>query len=529
MATIETLESIRAETQKQLDAGKTRAERNKHGQFATPSKLASEILRTAKTLLPGDSQIRFLDPAFGTGAFYSALLDIFPTSRIHSALAFEIDPVYGQEAIRLWAETSLKLHIADFFSIDPPRKETEKVNLIVCNPPYVRHHHLSAEEKTRLRSLVAKATGLILNGLSGLYCYFLLATHNWLADGGLAGWLIPSEFMDVNYGKEVKEYLLRQVTLLRIHRFDANQLQFDDALVSSTVVWFKKEKPPSEHFVDFTFGGTLERPAISKLVSTTELRHSSKWTKYTSTAVIKAHDENSLKLSDLFEIKRGLATGANSFFILTPEQIAKHDIPPQFLLPILPSPRFLSVDEIEADREGNPVLERKLFLLSCNLSESHVKKDFPSLWKYFEMGVRKKINARYISKHRTPWYAQEHRPPCPILCTYMGRQSIGNAKPFRFILNHSNATAANVYLLLYPIPPLKKMIKERPELLRMIWQNLNSIPAEALIGEGRVYGGGLHKMEPRELANAPAEGVLTSLPELNLNPSEYQFDLFAHQ
>jgi hypothetical protein len=78
-------------------------------------------------------------------------------------------------------------------------------------------------------------------------------------------------------------------------------------------------------------------------------------------------------------------------------------------------------------------------------------------------------------------------------------------------------------LLLYPKPPLKKMIAERPEMLRTIWQNLNTIPAEALIGEGRVYGGGLHKMEPRELANAPADGVLLSLPKL----SESQFDLFT--
>jgi hypothetical protein len=67
------------------------------------------------------------------------------------------------------------------------------------------------------------------------------------------------------------------------------------------------------------------------------------------------------------------------------------------------------------------------------------------------------------------------------------------------------------------------MIDQRPELLRTIWQNLNKIPVEVLIGEGRVYGGGLHKMEPRELANAPADGVLHSLPKL----LEFQFDLFT--
>ena len=54
-----------------------------------------------------------------------------------------------------------------------------------------------------------------------------------MADDGLAAWLIPSEFMDVNYGRAIKEYLLNQVTLLRIHRFDPSDVQFNDALVSS--------------------------------------------------------------------------------------------------------------------------------------------------------------------------------------------------------------------------------------------------------------------------------------------------------
>ncbi|MGH7454416.1 MAG: Eco57I restriction-modification methylase domain-containing protein, partial [bacterium] len=464
-----------------------------------------------------------LDPAFGTGAFYSALLDAFPSSRVQSALAVEVDPHYGQEAKKLWTATNLNLHIANFFNIDLPQSETDKANLIICNPPYVRHHHLAGGEKERLRRLVAKASSVMLNGLAGLYCYFLLYTHNWLADGGLAGWLIPSEFMEVNYGKEVKQYLLTRVTLLRIHRFDTNQLQFDDALVSSAVVWFKKEAPPSEHFVNFTFGGTLEKPEISRFVSITELRNSSKWMKYPQKATNETFNTNSKKLSDFFEIKRGLATGANEFFILTPEQITQFNLPLQFLLPILPSPRYLGMDEIEADGNGNPVLEQKLFLLACNLPERQLQRSFPALWNYFEMGIKKKINERYICEHRTPWYAQENRLPCQFLCTYMGRQRDGNTRPFRFILNHSNARAANVYLLLYPKPPLKKMIDERPELLRPIWQSLNKIPVETLIGEGRVYGGGLYKMEPRELANAPADGVLRSLPKL----FEFQFDLFT--
>src|SRR5665213_1044180 len=81
------------------------------------------------------------------------------------------------------------------------------------------------------------------------------------------------------------------------------------------------------------------------------------------------------------------------------------------------------------------------------------------------------------------------------------------AKPFRFILNRSQATAANVYLLLYPKPWLAAALEKHPKLADRIWEFLNAIPSATLLGEGRVYGGGLYKLEPKELANVPAEFI----------------------
>jgi hypothetical protein len=142
-----------------------------------------------------------------------------------------------------------------------------------------------------------------------------------------------------------------------------------------------------------------------------------------------------------------------------------------------------------------------------------VKGKYPLLWEYLEMGVRQGISDRYLCKHRSPWYSQEKRPPSPFLCTYMGRQDTGRGRPFRFILNHSRATATNVYLMLYPKPALAKVLLDRPELLKEVWQALDRISDEALMGEGRVYGGGLHKLEPRELGNALADKILKLLPK----------------
>ena len=65
--------------------------------------------------------------------------------------------------------------------------------------------------------------------------------------------------------------------------------------------------------------------------------------------------------------------------------------------------------------------------------------------------------------------------------------------------------------MLSPKPELERLLKDDPELYRRIWKALNSIAPLVLVGEGRVYGGGLYKLEPGELLNIPADTVLSVL------------------
>ena len=45
------------------------------------------------------------------------------------------------------------------------------------------------------------------------------------------------------------------------------------------------------------------------------------------------------------------------------------------------------------------------------------------------------------------------------------------------------------------------------KLLAEVWHRLNLIPVDELMANGRSYGGGLNKLEPRELMNVPVPGV----------------------
>jgi adenine-specific DNA-methyltransferase len=523
MPEIDILETRRLATQQKIDAIKSQDERNKLGQFSTPMKLACELIQYAQYLLPNNTGICFLDPAIGTGSFFSSLLQIFPQSQITKAVGYEIDPLYGNEANVLWKDRGLKLHLTDFTRAIPSLP-SERFNLLVCNPPYVRHHYLHKLEKQRMADLGKSITGIRLSEQAGLYAHFLLIAHQWMAENGLACWLIPGEFMDVRYGQQIKQYLLSKVTLLRVHRFDPEDMQFHDALVSSSLVWFKNTALPFNHKIEFTQGGTLLKPEHSRIVHHRELINTSKWTKLFSQqesdfikhtphliSLSPKQKSKELILSDFFYVKRGLATGANNYFILHPEKIAEYDIPEVFIQPVLPTPRNLRSDEILADQNGFPLLDQKLYLLTCDISEKEIKAEYPSLWQYLQVGKNQGIHRGYLCRNRKLWYSQEKRSTPMFLCAYMGRQGEKKTKPFRFILNRSIATATNAYHMLYPKPFLQKALQNNPDLIDEIWHALQAIPAEILKGESRVYGGGLHKLEPGDLGAISAHGFLEVL------------------
>lgn len=485
------LEKRRHKLQVEMDKSKTIEERRKFGQFSTPYDLAKEIM-SYSLKLQTEEKVCFLEPAVGTGVFLSALHNCLSSDSnlsLEKSVGIEIDSSYFNIAQSLWKGD--KIINSDFTKLIP----SEKYNLLVSNPPYVRHHLIPSSSKGLLSKAVESEVNLRPSGLMGLYCYFILLAHKWLAERAVSSWLIPSEFMDVNYGFTLKQYLLNNVHLIRIHRYAPVETKFDDALVSSCVVFFVNEKINDDYDVEFSYGGTIENPQISKRVLKSQLEKETKWTRFPEKDVRNSYKAE-LTLGDFFEIKRGIATGDNDFFILTQNEILNKgfSLDSNYFKPILPSPRKLKIDCIDADENGLPIMETKYFLLSCGsvVNDENIK-------KYLDSG-KLTTATKYICKNRRVWYQQEKRLPTQFLCSYMGRGSGKNPVPFRFILNNSNAIATNSYLMLYPKNNLQQFLDMNNENANLVWEALRQINALDFSEEQRVYGGGLKKIEPRELA-----------------------------
>lgn len=479
----DSLNSTRIQWENEVSQKKNIDERKMMGQFSTPPILAKQITDYLKKIT-NMKHPRVLEPACGSGAFIDAITTSYEGD-IGDSLGIEIDEKYYKVAETLYTNTTMFRFVNnDYLRFIESSKD--KFDLIVSNPPYIRHQKINSVRKETLKQQVHKLLNIQISGLSDYYIPFILLSDKMIYTGGYGCWLIPSEFLSVNYGEALKQYLCNNVTLISIHKYSTEKSKFDDAQVSSCVILYKKEKPNTAQMVTFSTGDDILKPNKKESIRLADLNPKEKWMKKTN-----RKKRGSETIGNYFVVKRGLATGDNDFFILNNETIKEFDIEPECLVPIMPSPRWLKTDEIESGIDGIPNNIEQLFLLKVIDEPEKLEQKYPNAWTYIKKGVGK-TSERYLNKKRKQWYFQEDRLPAPIVLAYMSRRG-KDGQGYRFIRNRSQALSTNSYLLLYPKQSLTEIE------IDSLYERLLEIEHDNIDSEGREYGGGLKKVEPKEL------------------------------
>jgi len=360
----------------------TPAENRRWGRFYTAPAGVDLVLR----LCLREASDRVLDPSCGAGVFLAraaALKRQLDPLRDAVTLGeelwgVEVDRDTAAEAARNLRVQDIPAHIvcADFFSLDA--SDLPAFDCIVGNPPYTRQEWMRELAPSGDKSaLIGRALGgaARLTRRAGLHAYFFVHASRFLREHGRLGFIVSNSWLDVDYGAGLQAFFLNNFQIIAIVESQVERW-FTDASINTCLVILERCSDPDArddnltHFVQLHCSLDAQRTGelaahILNGAGTENIRmrtvrqgdlherqpvfgtapiHVHRWG-----ALVRAPqvyldtlDRNRgqlVPLRTLARIRRGHTSGANEFFYLDRAAAAKWNIEPEFLRPLVKSPR----------------------------------------------------------------------------------------------------------------------------------------------------------------------------------------------
>ena len=333
-------------------------------------------------------------------------------------------------------------------------------DIVIGNPPFVRHENINSANINResyareLRMAVKKVwPGLSINGRADLHTFFFYLGVSMLKPGGVVCYIAPNAWLDVDYGEQLREFLLRHTDLHLLlnpsqRRFaagvntlivvasagDIGKRTKKDSVLFMTPAQEMKE----EDILSAAFSSALKHRNDCRLVTRSGrdqvdggqpylqngkdliLTASQRWGIYFRAPDIffdlMSRLDGCLKpLGRLGKVRYPLKTGINEFFFVTQDRAAGYGIESQYLVPVVKSTREFTSYILEA--------EPKTFLFSCDKSLSELKAlRHRGALDYIKWGAGQstKLGIPWSQvasvSHRKEWYAIPRLDPAHILC-----------------------------------------------------------------------------------------------------------------
>ncbi len=180
---------------------------------------------------------RVVDPGVGSARFLVAAGRQFPDADL---VGIELDPLAAILARGHLAATGLAaraiVNVGDYREATLPPIDGR--TLYLGNPPYVRHHLLGQQWKRWLVS-TARKHGLEASQLAGLHVHFFLATAEYARSGDVGAFITAAEWLDVNYGRLVRELLLEVLGAKTIHVIEPAAMPFPGTATTAVITGFE--------------------------------------------------------------------------------------------------------------------------------------------------------------------------------------------------------------------------------------------------------------------------------------------------
>ena len=469
--------------------------RRKLGTFFTPKPVLEYVRQLLKRRLRA-APATIADPGAGVGAFTLGSLKWWTAATV---FALDVNLVtLGLLATRPDLTSKLNKRKTgqrarfvqqDFLTwIEEEWTNLPGPRLILGNPPYVRHQQLTTQEKEQAQRIC----GELAPGLrAGLSTYFLAASLKHLGSQDSLCLLLPANWLEADYARPLRQHLWRSTRrAVELHIFDNDTGVFPGAQVPAMILFVGSESTRVSDFTVHRIKGTIQDGFRSNGKSKVNREESIPNT-FTVNEIGTAHSklpcpQESIPLGSLTRIRRGVATGANSFFLRTLEE--KNMLSPDHTVRAVSRLRDLDSDILD-DAAHDQLGKRgaRCWLLTPNKVEED-----PELQRLLMEGEGAGVHLAYLCRQRTPWYQVEKITPPDILIGPMGKEG------FRIVLNRCEAIPTNTLYGLRVSPSHGALNAEK------LAKWLASGDGQKLLQlHARQHGDGLLKLEPGALARVP--------------------------
>ncbi|MXY52218.1 MAG: N-6 DNA methylase [Gammaproteobacteria bacterium] len=419
------------------------------------------------------------DPAFGLGAFYDAL----PSPARFRFTATEVDPIVA----RFWqrnAPDAVDLAVTDYLL-----SWGRQADNVVCNPPYMRFQHF--KNRDVVQKEFYRRTGVRLSGYTNVASVFLLKSLEELAPSGRLAYVMPLEFLNTGYGSVVKQRLIDGGHLAGIIRLECEKEVFPEVTTSVGIVLY--DAASVHRTVRFFNVSTLHElnGVLSNAPHTSipfkSLDPKAKWLHLFKRSGNKAPRTDMVPIGRYGRFHRGIATGANEFFALTPTRIGELGMSASDYKPCIT--RSAHVQRAVFDENDFVALtqrDKATFLFSPGNRPSVAAQ------RYIDFGQRRGFDQRYLTASRKPWFRTENRVPAPILVGVFSRGG------YKVVRNRA------------PVVSLTCFHGFQPNALglhhidRLFLYLMSDVGRQIVALSSRQYGDALEKFEPNDLNTALA-------------------------
>ncbi len=468
--------------------------RKARGAYFTPPAIARYLtdwaVRTPDTTV--------LEPSCGEASFLLAAaerlkgLGANPASWSDQLHGVEIYDSSAESAERSLCASGFdpRITVGDFFDHWP----SIAYDAVVGNPPFVRYQNFTGAARARALE-AALAQGVRLSGLANAWASFVVKAALHLKPQGRLALVLPAELLTVNYAREVRRFLLRRFSRVRLILFE--NLVFQG--VQEEVVLLLAEGYGGARFLEVH--QTRDMQSLDSVDVADWTSHApmddAKWTPaLVQTDAFATYRE---LIADRFEnlgvwgcVYLGAVTGNNRFFSLTLAEAAERGLSEDDVVPISPpgTRHLRGLSFTKAAWRQLAEAGARCILLHPRGTPSDAAN------AYIQEAADTGVCDAYKCRTRKPWWRVPLVDTPDLFLTYMNHD-----RP-RLVANSGRLEILNSVYGVALVPGRKRLGNQTLPLAC-----LNSI---TLLGSeivGRAYGGGLLKMEPREADKLPVPSL----------------------